>query len=127
MRQAHLLLALALPLTLGACSMSSMPEFLQVYQMDIQQGNIIEDEKVQALQIGMSENDVRFLLGTPLLVDVFHKNRWDYVYYNKPGKGEPEQRHITLFFEDGRLARIEPPPEAAPQSTSAAPPPGAGG
>jgi outer membrane protein assembly factor BamE len=112
MRHAHTLLALALPLVLSACASSSMPEFLQVYKMDIHQGNILDEDKVKRLRLGMSENEVRFLLGSPMLVDVFHQNRWDYIYYNKPGKGEPEQRRISLFFEGGRLARIEPPLEA---------------
>lgn len=112
MRQARPLLILAIPLLLSACASSSMPGFLQVYQMDIHQGNILEEEKIKRLRLGMTENEVRFLLGSPMLVDVFHQNRWDYIYYNKPGKGEPEQRRISLFFEGGRLARIEPPLEA---------------
>lgn len=90
-----------------------MPDFLQVYKMDIQQGNILDEDKVKDLRLGMSENEVRFLLGSPMLVDIFHQNRWDYIYYNKPGKGEPVERRISLFFEAGRLARIEPPLEAA--------------
>ncbi|MGC8855125.1 MAG: outer membrane protein assembly factor BamE [Halothiobacillaceae bacterium] len=113
MRHAHPLLAFALPLVLSACASSSMPDFLQVYKMDIHQGNILDEDKVTKLRLGMSENEVRFLLGSPMLVDIFHQNRWDYVYYNKPGKDEAQQRRISLFFEAGRLARIEPPLEAA--------------
>lgn len=89
-----------------------MPSFLQVYKMDIHQGNILDEDKVKGLRLGMTENEVRFLLGSPMLVDVFHQHRWDYIYYNKPGKDEPQQRRISLFFESGRLARIEPPLEA---------------
>lgn len=113
MRHARPLLILALPLILSACTSSSMPDFLQVYKMDIHQGNILDEDKIKGLRLGMSENEVRFLLGSPMLVDIFHQNRWDYIYYNKPGKGEPEQRRISLFFESGRLARIEPPLEEA--------------
>ncbi|MEW6728689.1 MAG: outer membrane protein assembly factor BamE [Pseudomonadota bacterium] len=113
MRHARPLLALALPLLLSACASSSMPGFLQVYKMDIHQGNILDEDKVKGLRLGMTENEVRFLLGSPMLVDVFHQHRWDYIYYNKPGKDEPQQRRISLFFESGRLARIEPPLEAA--------------
>ncbi|MGK0673673.1 MAG: outer membrane protein assembly factor BamE [Halothiobacillaceae bacterium] len=109
MHRARHLFALALPLALTACASSFMPDFLQVYKMDIHQGNILDEDKVKRLRLGMSENEVRFLLGSPMLVDVFHQNRWDYVYYNKPGKDEPEQRRLTLFFEAGQLARIEPP------------------
>lgn len=101
---------------LTACASSSTPGFLQAYKMDIHQGNILDEDKVNRLRPGMSENEVRFLLGSPMLVDIFHQNRWDYVYYNKPGKEEPQQRRLSLFFENGRLARIEPPLETAKSS-----------
>ncbi|TQV64369.1 MAG: outer membrane protein assembly factor BamE [Halothiobacillaceae bacterium] len=109
----HLMIALAFPLVLTACASSSMPDFLQVYQMDIHQGNILSDENVAKLRIGMPQDEVRFLLGSPMLVDIFHNDRWDYVYYKKAGKGEPEQKRVSLFFENGRLTRIEPSPSAA--------------
>ncbi|MEW6445037.1 MAG: outer membrane protein assembly factor BamE [Pseudomonadota bacterium] len=109
MRHARHLLILALPLALGACASSSMPDFLQVYQMDIHQGNVLEEDRVARLRPGMSQDEVRFLLGSPMLVDIFHNNRWDYVYYNKPGKDEPQQKKISLFFDNGRLSRTEPP------------------
>ena len=113
MRHARHLIALAFPLVLSACASSSMPEFLQVYQMDINQGNILSEEKVAKLRLGMSQDEVRFLLGSPMLVDIFHNDRWDYVYYLKAGKSEPEQKRISLFFENGRLAKIEPPQGSA--------------
>lgn len=78
--------------------------------MDINQGNLLDEDRLAKLRPGMSQDEVRFLLGTPMLTDIFHSNRWDYVYYNKPGKEEPEQKRMTLFFDSNdRLERIEPP------------------
>lgn len=78
--------------------------------MDIHQGNMLDEDRLARLRPGMSQDEVRFLLGTPMLVDIFHNNRWDYVYYNKQGKNEPEQQRVTLFFDNNnRLERIEPP------------------
>ncbi len=104
------LLTAALPCLLSACASSSMPSFLQPYQMDINQGNILEDENMAKLKPGMSKEQVRFLLGTPMLDDMFHADRWDYIYFHKAGKNAPVQRKFALFFNaDGRLDRSEPP------------------
>lgn len=75
--------------------------------MDIQQGNVVTQEMVAKLRPGMTREQVRFVLGTPLVVDPFRTDRWDYVYrYEKAG--EPvEHRHIAVIFRDNRLARIE--------------------
>jgi outer membrane protein assembly factor BamE len=78
-----------------------------VYRPDIQQGNVVEQEQINQLKPGMTKRQVRFLLGTPMLVDVFHQERWDYVYTKTEGWGEMEERHIALYFEDGRLVRLE--------------------
>ena len=59
------------------------------------------------LQPGMEANQVRFVLGSPVLIDVFHPDRWDYVYSDTQGKGEPEEYRLTIFFENDRLARVE--------------------
>ena len=59
------------------------------------------------LKPGMSKEQVRFLLGTPLLVDIFHADRWDYVYWREAPSGQREQRRIAVFFEDGRLSRVD--------------------
>ncbi len=82
-----------------------------IHRIDIQQGNVIELEQVDQLGIGMTPEQVRFLLGTPAITDPFHRGRWDYVYYFKPGdpKAKAERKRITLYFENGRLARIERP------------------
>ncbi len=78
-----------------------------VYKVDIQQGNTLEAEKVAQLQPGMSKQQVTFLLGTPLIQDPFHANRWDYVYSFKPGNGSLKKQHLTLYFKGNTLSRID--------------------
>jgi len=70
-------LPLAAALLLGACSL--MPDFMQPYRIDVQQGNFVSQEMVSKLQLGMTREQVRAALGTPLLTDIFHVDRWDYV------------------------------------------------
>lgn len=77
-----------------------------VYRLDVQQGNVLDAEKVKRLELGMDKRKVSFLVGTPSIRDVFHQDRWDYVYTFQPGGGEPEQRRLSLFFENERLARM---------------------
>src|SRR5690606_7402506 len=74
---------------------------------DVQQGNWITSEQIAQLQKGMSREQVRFILGTPTLQDVFRSDRWDYPYYNKPGHGDEEQRAFTVWFEGNTLVRWE--------------------
>ncbi len=78
-----------------------------VYRQDIQQGNIVTQEMVNKLQPGMSKRQVRFVLGTPMLMDPFHSNRWDYYYAMTEGWGETEKQRLTLVFADDRLLRLE--------------------
>jgi len=91
-----------------AAGQSSVFEELPfVYKMTVQQGNIINEEMVDSLQPGMNKRQVRFLLGTPLLVDLFHPGRWDYTYTIRRGHQPMEAKRLTLFFEDDALVRIE--------------------
>ena len=79
-----------------------------VHKIDIQQGNVITQKQISGLTVGMSKREVRYLLGTPLVVDPFHTNRWDYYYSFKEGHSkEVEKRRITVVFEDDKLARID--------------------
>ncbi len=78
-----------------------------VYRIDIQQGNVIEQFALNKLAPGMDKNKVRFVLGTPLLVDPFHTDRWDYIYSLEPGSGERVHRRITVFFKDDKLTHIK--------------------
>ena len=93
-----------------ATSMSSVtgwaPRFLGPYRPDVHQGNIITQEMVDQLRQGMSREQVRFMLGTPLLTSDFHKDRWDYPYYLNPLKGPVQSRRLTIYFEDNKVVRF---------------------
>ena len=95
---------------------SGLRKFLGIfspYRIDIQQGNFISSEMVAQLREGMQRNEaitpeqVRFVLGTPLLTDIFHANRWDYVFRLKKGSGEIFSSRVTVHFQDNRLVNIE--------------------
>jgi outer membrane protein assembly factor BamE len=81
--------------------------WLAPYRIDIQQGNFVSQEMVAQLKRGMTKEQVRFVLGTPLVTDIFHADRWDYVYLlDRPG--EPRvQRRLAVFFADDKLARLD--------------------
>jgi outer membrane protein assembly factor BamE len=99
---------LAAALALGACAPRdvALPQITQPYRIVIQQGNYISPEMVAQLKPGMSKEQVRFALGTPLLTDIFHSDRWDYVYYRELPGGKREQRNLSVIFEGGKLARV---------------------
>lgn len=82
------------------------PTFLGPYRPDVHQGNIITQEMVDQLRLGMTREQVRFMLGTPLLSSELHKDRWDYVYYLNPRRGEVQNRQLTVHFKDNRLDRF---------------------
>ena len=92
---------------LGACSSVPRIPGITPYRIDIQQGNYISSEMVAQLKPGMSKEQVRLALGTPLLTDIFHADRWDYVYWYERAGAKPEQRKLTVFFEDGKLTRLD--------------------
>lgn len=96
-------------LPLAACSNVQMPDVASAitpYRIDIRQGNYITQEMVAQLKPGMTRDQVRFILGTPLVADIFHAERWDYIYSFKPGRGEMQLRRFAVFFEDNKLARV---------------------
>jgi outer membrane protein assembly factor BamE len=86
---------------------SVLSELPFVYKMTVQQGNIITEEMVDQLQLGMNKSQVRYLLGTPLLADMFHTNRWDYTYTIRRGHSPMKTERLTLFFTDDALTRID--------------------
>jgi len=90
-------------LTLYGCSSFKFPG---VYRIDVQQGNIITQEMVDQLQIGMTPRQVQFILGSPLLSDSFNLDRWDYYYSLKDGKGKFSEKRVTVYFKDDRLDRV---------------------
>ncbi|MBK6975343.1 MAG: outer membrane protein assembly factor BamE [Candidatus Methylophosphatis roskildensis] len=90
-------------LVLPACSVT---QYLNPYLVDIRQGNYVTQDMVAQLKPGMTKDQVRFALGTPLVTDIFHGERWDYVYRFKPGRGDVQQRHLSVFFDQGKLVRV---------------------
>jgi len=106
MHMRSLLLPLCLALLAGCSYVPRIPG-VTPFRIEIQQGNYISQEMVAQLKPGMSKEQVRLALGTPLLADIFHADRWDYVYYrDKPGE-KRDQRKLTVFFEDGKLMRLD--------------------
>ena len=95
--------ALLAILGLSACS-GHIPG---LYRIPIQQGNVITVEMLQELKIGMDKRKVSFILGTPLVVDAFHLDRWDYFYSYEAGNGDRVQQRASLFFENEQLTRID--------------------
>lgn len=81
-----------------------------VYRMDVQQGNLLDSEQVDQLEVGMTRSQVRFLLGTPMVVDTFDPDRWDYVYSLRRGHSrDVTKRHLVVWFEADKVVRIEEP------------------
>lgn len=89
-------------LTLGACS---------IHRVDIQQGNMIETTQLEKLKVGMDKNQTKFVMGTPLITDPFHDNRWDYVYRRRAETGDVELKRVSVFFTNDVVERIEIVPE----------------
>jgi outer membrane protein assembly factor BamE len=100
------LLAAILLAVLAGCNY--VPQMVTPYRMEIQQGNFLTQDMLSQLKPGMTKEQVRFLLGTPLVVDPFHADRWDYVFTRvRENNRNPEQRKITVFFDKaGTLERI---------------------
>jgi outer membrane protein assembly factor BamE len=102
--------AMATPTAPAGVETSRQRRFFGVfspYRIDIQQGNFISQEMVAQLKIGMTPDQVRFVLGTPLLTDIFHANRWDYVFRLQKGTGQVISSRIAVHFQDNRLASID--------------------
>ncbi|ORU90034.1 MAG: cell envelope protein SmpA [Cycloclasticus sp. symbiont of Poecilosclerida sp. M] len=78
-----------------------------VYKINVRQGNVVTQEMIDQLRPGMDKRQVKFLLGTPLLVDPFHKERWDYFYNLKKGGSQSTRERITVIFKDGELAGLK--------------------
>jgi len=93
-------LLLSLMLSLSSCS------FFHVHKMDVEQGNYLSDTMVARIHEGMSMEQVKEILGQPVLSNMFDKNRQDYVYTFKPGYGVERVKYLTLIFRDGRLNEI---------------------
>jgi outer membrane protein assembly factor BamE len=101
-------LAAPLALLLASCKSVDMPKVpgITPYRMVIQQGNFISQEMVSQLKPGMTREQVRFIMGTPLVTDIFHADRWDYVFFRELANGKREQRNLSVVFEKDKLARV---------------------
>lgn len=119
----------ALGVTLSGCSSTKAPEqaaasdntsgvkvsgkstslfgFLKPYRIDIQQGNFVSKEMVAQLRPGLTRDQVRFVLGTPLLNDMFHANRWDYDFRLAKGNGEIMSSRVSVFFKDDLVDHVD--------------------
>ena len=81
-----------------------------VYRMDVQQGNLLDPEQIDQVEVGMTRSQVRFLLGTPMVVDSFDPDRWDYVYSLRRGhERKVTKRHLVVWFDGDNVTRIEEP------------------
>ncbi len=91
------ILILIYTLSLSACA----------YKIDVQQGNTIDNDKLSQLKTGMNRQQVQFLMGTAMLVDPFHPQRWEYVYSFRKGGEKMKRKRLTLTFKDGALVKID--------------------
>jgi outer membrane protein assembly factor BamE len=114
-------LVLVLPIFLAACGLR-----FSAHRIEIQQGNYITQQMINQVKPGMTRDQVRFALGTPLVTDIFHADRWEYLYSRQRADSkEVEHRRISVFFDDNnKLSRVEgdvvpatPLAGAAPEST----------
>jgi len=106
MRKSLFSLILLASLTLVSCS-TIMNYIPGVYTIDIQQGNIIDQSMVDQLRPGMNKRQVLYIMGSPMLNNVFHKNRWEYLYSNQPSGEDRVQKQISLFFENDQIVGIQ--------------------
>ena len=113
MPMSRLLIPLVLAAALSACSGGPRIPGITPYKIDIQQGNFVSQVKP-----GMSREQVRLALGTPLLADAFHADRWDYVYWREAPNGKRETRKFAVFFSDNKLVRVDG--DVAPAAEQAA-------
>lgn len=95
----HLLLSTCFALLLSGC--------FSVYKVEVQQGNVVTQDMIDKLKPGMTRSQVRFVLGTPLVTDAFHADRWDYYYYLRPSnKDAGESQRLTVIFKNDTLVSV---------------------
>jgi outer membrane protein assembly factor BamE len=91
-------------------TVTKLQKFLWIfspYRPDIQQGNFVSQEMLNQLKVGQTRDQVKFILGTPLLQDAFHANRWDYPFYLARGNGELTTSRVTVFFKDDKVDHFD--------------------
>lgn len=90
----------------ASCSYIPSFRFPAVYKINVQQGNVVNQEVADKLQLGMTKKQVRYVMGTPLVVDTFNQERWDYFYSLKTGKGDYAQKKLVLLFKNDKLDAV---------------------
>ncbi len=105
-RMLSIFMFFGLPLAIGTAGCSTL-RFPGVYRIPVQQGNIIDQKKVDQLRIGMTKRQAQYVMGSPLSSDVFHEDRWDYVYQLRRGEETLRDKRFTLFFENDKLTRFD--------------------
>lgn len=79
-----------------------------MYRIDIQQGNLLEEDAIDQVEVDMTRSQVRFLLGTPMVLDTFHQDRWDYMYYFRRGRSRNiERRWAIVTFQEDKVISIQ--------------------
>jgi len=107
-----LVLVLAVTTLLGACASrdASRSGIFEPHRIDLPQGNYLTGQMLDKVQPGMSPEQVRFALGSPLLIDVFEPDRWNYIFRYLHANGDAELRRVIVVFENGRVAKIDADP-----------------
>lgn len=93
-------------LTLTACS-TMLDNLPGIYTLEIQQGNVVDQDMIDQLRPNMSKRQVLYIMGSPILVDVFHQKRWDYLYSKQVDGEAREQKRVSLYFEGDTLTGIQ--------------------
>ena len=111
-RQTMAMCVTAVSLLLSACSTIDDPMARAIrkvtpFRVEVVQGNFVSKEQVQALRAGMSRNQVKDILGTPLIASVFHSDRWDYAFMIVRKGTQPQQRQLSVYFKDDLYERFE--------------------
>jgi outer membrane protein assembly factor BamE len=100
------IIVVSLCLVMGACSSLKDNRFLKPHKISIQQGNVITQEMVDRLKPGMSRSQVKFVLGTPLVVDTLNNDQWHYIYSLRLGNGKLLQKNFIVSFVDNQLSEL---------------------
>ena len=101
-----------LPIAVAALALAAC-----VYRIDIQQGNLLDEDDINQVDLGMTRSQVQFVLGTPMVSDSFHRDRWDYAYYYRRGRSpDADRRWVVVYFQNDRVQRIDRDLELQPES-----------
>jgi outer membrane protein assembly factor BamE len=109
-------LSAALVIVLALASIAGC-DSIRPYRLNIQQGNYLDSDDVAKVEVGMTRGQVHFLLGTPMVADPFHPERWDYVFFFKVGRTRNEiKSQMTVWFEDDRVVKVQKPDSIDPMA-----------